>query len=173
MKLPWASASRRGGRAWTRAPARRRRFRTALARRRAALPGSLRERRLDRARARLPRARRGDAPRCSRSRGLLIAAAFWLARRGLGPRTFFGLVLAVSFLEELLAGSLVVFSRPPGAFALAPLPLLRALFHAITFGAGPQLPHLALAHGFGLLAALALRPRWSTPGSSGSSCRRW
>ncbi|HEX2483688.1 MAG TPA: HAMP domain-containing sensor histidine kinase, partial [Myxococcota bacterium] len=43
--------------------------------------------------------------------------------------------------------------------ALAPLPLLRALFHAITFGAGPQLPHLALAHGFGLLAALALRPR--------------
>ncbi|HEX2486431.1 MAG TPA: hypothetical protein VHQ66_14070, partial [Myxococcota bacterium] len=93
------------------------------------------------------------------SRGLLIAAAFWLARRGLGTRTFFGLVLAVSFLEELLAGSLVVFSRPPGAFALAPLPLLRALFHAITFGAGPQLPHLALAHGFGLLAALALRPR--------------
>ena len=63
----------------------------------------------------------------------------------------------MSFLEELpgrLARRVLPAAR---RLALAPLPLLRALFHAITFGAGPQLPHLALAHGFGLLAALALR----------------
>lgn len=92
------------------------------------------------------------------SRGFLLATAWHHLRRGLGPRAFFVAILVWCFLEELMAGALVLWAQPPGAFALSAIPLLRALFDAITFGAGAGLPHLALAHGLGLLAALALRP---------------
>jgi signal transduction histidine kinase len=92
------------------------------------------------------------------SRGFLLVTAWHHLRRGLGPRAFFVAIVVWCFLEELAAGALVLWAQSPGAFALSALPLLRALFDAITFGAGAGLPHLALAHGLGLLAALALRP---------------
>jgi two-component system C4-dicarboxylate transport sensor histidine kinase DctB len=73
--------------------------------------------------------------------------------------TGYGLaVLATSALLQLSSSALAVFAEAPGAFLMAVFPILVASYHGFVFRATPQEPFVALAHGAGMLAAVALRP---------------
>jgi signal transduction histidine kinase len=80
------------------------------------------------------------------------------------PVAFAGGMLVYVVLEEMMTASFVVYAKPPGAFVLAALPILRAAIDGIALGSSAGQAALTAAHGLGVLAALALRPdidhRW-------------
>ena len=65
---------------------------------------------------------------------------------------------AMAFLFQLIASSLVVLSKAPGAFVLASLPVVAAAYSGLVLRATPRFPYLAIAHAVGMAAVLALRP---------------
>jgi signal transduction histidine kinase len=75
-----------------------------------------------------------------------------------GPVYFLFASCAMGFLFQLIASSLVVWSRPPGAFVLASLPIVAAAYSGLVLRATPRFPWLALAHAAGIAVALATRP---------------
>ncbi len=66
--------------------------------------------------------------------------------------------LTATFCFQLFASSLVIQSDPPGAFALAVLPVLAAAFAGLILRAGSRFPWVAITEGLAIAAALALRP---------------
>jgi signal transduction histidine kinase len=64
--------------------------------------------------------------------------------------------LAIAFCFQLFASSLVVFSQPPGTFALAAFPILCVWFHAWLIRSTLRHPYPAFAHALGMAVALLL-----------------
>jgi signal transduction histidine kinase len=81
-----------------------------------------------------------------------------LQRRGDAPLRFALVSLLSAFLFQVFASSLVIQSDPPGAFALAVLPLLMASFAGLLMRGGPSFPWVTPVEALGMGAALALRP---------------
>jgi signal transduction histidine kinase len=64
--------------------------------------------------------------------------------------------LAIAFCFQLFASSIVVFSQPPGTFALAALPILCVWFHAWLVRSTLRHPYPAFAHALGMAVALSM-----------------
>lgn len=79
-------------------------------------------------------------------------------RRGTSPLYFASGALGMGFVFQLVVSSLVVFSEPPGAFALAALPVLGAAYNCMILRATPRFPWPALGHGAAMALALSIRP---------------
>jgi steroid delta-isomerase-like uncharacterized protein len=93
---------------------------------------------------------------------LVLAQSVMLMSIVLGDRPApFSLALVAviaSFCFQLFASSLVVQSDPPGAFALAVLPVMMAAFAGLILRAGPAFPWVAVSEALAIGVALLLRP---------------
>jgi len=88
----------------------------------------------------------------------LAATLRYERRHGISPRYFLFASSTMAFLFQLIASSLVVFSKAPGAFVLASLPVVAAAYSGLVLRATPRFPYLALAHAAAMAAVLAMRP---------------
>jgi signal transduction histidine kinase len=90
--------------------------------------------------------------------GLVLVLVRYERAHGTSPSYFAFAAVSNAFLFQAIVASLVLWSKPPGAFVLAALPVLTAAYNGLVLRPTRQFPYPALAHGLGILLALALRP---------------
>jgi steroid delta-isomerase-like uncharacterized protein len=88
----------------------------------------------------------------------VLPLSILLERGGYQPLMLALASLTATFCFQLFASSLVIQSEPPGAFALAVLPVLAAGFAGLILRAGTRFPWVAITEAVAIAAALALRP---------------
>jgi signal transduction histidine kinase len=89
---------------------------------------------------------------------LVVALMRYERAHGGSPSYFAFGAVSNAFLFQAIVASMALWSNPPGAYVLAVLSVLTAAYNGLVLRPTRQFPYPALAHGVGILLALALRP---------------